>query len=372
MARCTLCGQRSSVISQALGLCAACIKQRPQQAEPRLQKIHVETRKRFGLPSSPPRSERGVTCRLCVNECVIGPGDAGYCGVRSNRHGRLTTDLRGGARVSWYHDPLPTNCVASWVCPAETDAGYPVFTHSRGPEYGHYNLAVFYEACSFNCLFCQNWHFRERSRAPQGRSAADLAAAVNERTLCICYFGGDPTPQLPHALRASRLARERATGRPLRICWETNGAMNPQVLDQMIQLSLDSGGCIKFDLKAWNEHLHLALTGVTNRRTLDNFKRAASFLSLRRAPPLLVASTPLVPGYVDAAEVAYIANFISSLDPSIPYSLLAFHPQFYMHDLPRTSRGHAHECEAAARAAGLTRVNVGNLHVLGPDYDPEK
>jgi pyruvate-formate lyase-activating enzyme len=34
--------------------------------------------------------------------------------------------------------------------------------------------------------------------------------------------------------------------------------------------------------------------------------------------------------------VAAIARFIASLDPNIPYSLLAFHPQFNMSHLPMT------------------------------------
>jgi len=35
-----------------------------------------------------------------------------------------------------------------------------------------------------------------------------------------------------------------------------------------------------------------------------------------------------------------------------------------MPDLPRTSVRHAEEAEAAARAAGLTNVRIGNRHLL--------
>jgi pyruvate formate lyase activating enzyme len=368
MGRCHLCRGEWPVVSEPLGLCAPCIRAAPELALPLAHRVHAESRRGFGLAASPPRYEGGVQCRLCANECVMGEGETGYCGARSNRAGRLSGGCGGSAKVSWYHDPLPTNCVASWVCPAETDAGYPAFTHTRGPEYGFFNLAVFYEACSFDCLFCQNWHFRQSARRAADRGAGEIAEAVNSRTSCICHFGGDPGPQLPHALRASRLARRRAGDRILRICWESNGSMHPRLLDQMAALSLGSGGCIKFDLKAWDDNLHRALTGMSNRRTLSNFARLAESIPRRPEPPLLVASTLLVPGYVDEQEVSALAAFIASLDPSIPYSLLAFHPQFYMRDLPPTSRAHAERCEAAARAAGLTRVKVANLHVLGEDY----
>ena len=137
---------------------------------------------------------------------------------------------------------------------------------------------------------------------------------------------------------------------------------------EMAELSLKSGGCIKIDMKAWDEGLHYALCGVTNQNTLQNFKSLASLIKKRQEPPLLIASTLLVPGYVDEHEVKQIAIFISKFDPDIPYSLLAFYPHFYLHDLPTTSRTHALRCQSVAKEAGLKRVNIGNLHLLGDDY----
>ncbi len=140
--------------------------------------------------------------------------------------------------------------------------------------------------------------------------------------------------------------------------------MNPGLLEKMAHLSLISGGCVKFDLKTWDRGLHIALCGVSNERTLSNFKSMAKYLPRRSEPPLLIASTLLVPGYVDEQEVSQIAGFIAAVDPDIPYSLLAFHPRFHMQDLPTTSRKHAQRCLEAARSAGLRRVRVGNLHLL--------
>ena len=194
--------------------------------------------------------------------------------------------------------------------------------------------------------------------------AEKLVSDVDERTSCICYFGGDPGPQLPFALRASRLALEENRGRILRICWETNGSMHQGLLDQMIELSLHSGGCIKFDLKAWNEDLHTALTGISNRRTLENFRRVGESMPQRPVPPLLIASTLLVSGYIDEEEIRGIARFISSISPEIPCSLLAFHPHFCMADLPLTPRILAEGCLQAARQEGLRNVRIGNLSLL--------
>ena len=58
--------------------------------------------------------------------------------------------------------------------------------------------------------------------------------------------------------------------------------------------------------------------GSSNTRTLENFARVARRIEERPDPPLLIASTLLVPGYIDADEVGRIAGFIAGLNPSIP------------------------------------------------------
>jgi len=358
--KCRICGEKEA-IGRAIPVCAECAKK--DDVKVLAEEIHRRVRSEFSMPLSPPRKEDGIRCTVCANECSMGEGDTGYCTVRRVEEGRIKY-LPGerAAFCSWYHDGLPTNCVADWICPGGVGAGFPRFANKPGPEYGYNNLAVFYHACSFDCLFCQNWHYRTASRTP--RSAEELAEALDSRTSCICYFGGDPTPQIEHALLASRIALERRKGSILRICWETNGSMARHFLDEMISLSLESGGIIKFDLKAYNENLHILLTGVSNERTFENFAYAASFVNEREDVPLLTASTLLIPHLIDEEEVFNIARFIASLNPAIPYRLLAFHPDFYMPDLPPTSRRLALACLEAARSAGLERVSVGNIHVL--------
>jgi pyruvate formate lyase activating enzyme len=54
-----------------------------------------------------------------------------------------------------------------------------------------------------------------------------------------------------------------------------------------------------------------------------------------------------------------VSGFIAGLNPDISYSLLAFHPQFRMADLPVTPLSLARRC-----LAGLRRVFIGNEHLL--------
>jgi pyruvate formate lyase activating enzyme len=363
------CGKESKLISEALEVCLDCIRKDFEKVLPHIQRVHAKSRMEFDLPTEPPKNHRGVQCNFCVNECRIPECKRGYCGLRENRDGKLYGGGKDEGNLGWYYDPLPTNCVADWVCAGGSKAGYTKFSFSPGPEYGYKNLAVFYQACSFNCLFCQNWHFRRQVYSKRRMAAEQLSDCVDDRTSCICYFGGDPTPQIVHAIETSKLALDKNRGRILRICWETNGAINPLFLEKMAELSLKSGGCIKFDLKTYNENLNMTLCGVTNKRTLENFKKLAEISKTRPDPPFLIASTLLVPGYVDTEEVSQIANFIANLDKDIPYALLGFHPQFYMTDLPSTSKRHAEECKTAAEKEDLHNVRIGNIHLLGNAYE---
>ncbi len=360
--KCEVCSKRSSSISKALKVCKDCILYRFEKALPYIKKIHEESRIKHSLPPYPPLNGE-VECKICANRCKIPEGGKGFCGIRVNEDGRLKNLVGDEAIVECYYDPLPTNCVASWSCPGGSSVGYPKHSYARGAEHGYKNLAVFYGACTFNCLFCQNWQYRKMTKNLRPTMSGEkLASFVDEKTSCICYFGGDPTPQIHHAIKTSRLALKRGN-KILRICWETNGAMTLPFLKKMAKLSMQSGGLIKFDLKAWHEELNVALCGVSNEQTLKNFEWLAN-LDTKRDYPFLVASTLLVPGYIDVDEVEKIADFIANLSPDIPYSLLAFYPHFYMDDMPFTSKEVALECLKTAKEAGLKNVRIGNVHLL--------
>jgi len=350
-------------------VCLACIRERPSEALDVTDRVHAENRVAYGLPPKPPRDPNGVRCGGCSNECRIGVDGKGFCGLVWNRGGQLVR-LGGTPEkgiLDWYYDSLPTNCVACWFCPGCTGAGYPTYARSQDAERGFANLAVFYGACSFDCLFCQNWHFRDLTvRQSPVVSAESLAAKADDHVTCICFFGGDPSIQMPHALKTSQIALEKARReeRIFRVCWETNGYWSEEAAVKATELSLVSGGNLKFDLKTWNENLSRALCGVTNKPTLQSFKMIGErYFEKRPELPILTASTLLVPGYVDAEEVQSLAQFIAEIDPKIPYSLLAFAPQYILSDLPPTSREQARQCCTAAKKY-LDNVRLGNTHLL--------
>ncbi|MEM4734054.1 MAG: radical SAM protein [Candidatus Bathyarchaeia archaeon] len=369
MGKCLVCGAEAKTISNGLRVCLSCIRNKPEKALVLPRQVHAENRAAYGLPPEPTRDAGGVPCGVCANNCVIGEGNVGFCGLVKNVDGRL---IRFGGTaehgvLEWCYDPLPTNCVGWRFCPGCTGSGYPKYAYKPAAERGYVNLAIFYGACSYNCLFCQNLHYRKLSARQKPAISADaLAAKVDSNVSCICYFGGDPSPQMPHSLEVSRLAIEkaRAENRILRVCWETNGYLNPKMAEKAVEYALESGGKIKFDLKAWNEVLSITLCGVSNKPSFASFKLLGEkYYKKRRELPVLAASTLLVPGYIDTEEVEHIARFVGEIDPDIPYTLLAFYPCFVMYDLPTTSRKQALECQEAAEKH-LSNVKLGNVHLL--------
>ncbi len=341
---CKICGRKSNLISDLLGICVDCIREKPREE---IKKVHHRIRGELLLPPEPPKDPVGVPCNLCQNECRIPDGSKGYCDINKNSNGRLVRPLEEGL-VHTYLDPLPTNCCADWFCPGSA-------------ERGNLNLAVFFYGCNFDCIFCQNSSHKEIYSAPKLSQEEFVEELIeNKRISCICYFGGSPEPHLPFALKVSEKILDSAKPR---ICWEWNGCGNQKLVRKAAELSFKSGGIIKFDLKAWDENLSLALSGVPNKRAYENFRMIGEEFYPQRSEPMLTATTLLVPGYVDREEVESIAKFISDIDPEIPYSLLVFHPSFYMEDMPITPHKQVEGCYQTAKKY-LNNVNIGNRHLL--------
>jgi pyruvate formate lyase activating enzyme len=238
----------------------------------------------------------------------MGLGESGYCGLRMNREGRLVEkSKKSRGLMHMYLDRLPTNCCAAWFCPGSKENGY--------------NLAVFLYGCGFDCMYCQNSEHK--------------------------------------FLDTAQKILDRSEG-PVHICWEWNGSGNPKYVKKAAHISKKSKGTVKFDIKAFHPNVHTALCGRDNVQTLRNFKDVGALFP---DDDILTATTLLVPYYVDQAEVSSIAQFISRINSRISYSLLVFHPDFYLDDLPVTPREQVFTCYDVAQQY-LERVHIGNRQLL--------
>ncbi|MFX1513945.1 MAG: radical SAM protein [Promethearchaeota archaeon] len=368
--KCAICGRTNRFIPRGLGVCPDCVKKDLDKVRILSEKVHKEIRGAYGLPGYPPRDKEGIKCTGCAHQCQIAEGKQGYCGLRENRERRLVIHAgRKKGLLHTYLDPHVTNCCGCFFCPAGTGAGYPRFNYKPKAEHGYYNLASFLYGCNMNCLGCQN---ASHKQLQQGKFVTidtyEKVVQNNERISCICWFGGDGGgPQASFTVKASQKCFENIKDRILRLCWETNGLWRKDIMKKAGELALESGGNIKFDLKAppsSTSPLSEVLSGVPNEMSYDNFSLIAEeFYPARKDLPTLMGCTLLVPGFITAKEVDQIAEFIAQFDSKIPYSLLVFHPCWNLADLPRTPRKQVFAAKEVAEKH-LETVHVGNLHLL--------
>jgi pyruvate formate lyase activating enzyme len=376
MATCEFCGEKNRLISQTLKICRDCILNKDwDKVKSHLSSVHGRVREQAGLPAIPPKcseSELKFQCNLCVNECQLSEQTTSYCGLRNiqkDKDGTLPIPNKTEGYLHGYLDSNPTNCCNAWFCPAGTEYGFPEYSNYQGPEFGTYSYAAFLYGCSFDCLFCQNASHKIISKRNL-IYAEDVADEIanNERITCICYFGGTPEPQLPFTLNLSNLILKKIKNqekRKFRVCWEWNGSGNRDLVEDCMKIAIETGGNIKFDLKAFHEKLNYALCGNSNKRTFSNFKFLAEkyFGTREKEMPELSGCTLLVPGYTIDKDVEKIAQFISSIDKNIPYSLLVFHPDYQMRDLGITPNEQAMRCVEIAKNY-LNNVHLGNKFLL--------
>jgi len=326
--KCELCGNET--YTNTIPICPKCA--RTDRALEYVSKIHDGFEKI--------KAKDMFKCSLCSNEC--GFSDSGLCGLRIVRNGKMVSLVNSNkAILHAYEDPLPTNCCNAWFC--------------EGSKLKGTNLAVFYYGCNFDCLFCQNYSHKNVYEGNTVTVDEMVGYAMKERIKCICHFGGSPEPQLPFAIKFSSEVLKR---RDVMICWEWNGAGRSSLALKAAELSHKSKGTVKFDLKAWNLNLHMILTGRSNEQSIKNFEKIFD-----KYPDVLSATTLLVPYYVDEHEVREIASFIASLSDEIPYSLLIFHPDYRLRDLPITPKRQVLRCYETAKRY-LKNVHIGNLFLL--------
>jgi pyruvate formate lyase activating enzyme len=346
----------------------SCLRSKPNEVETIIQNAHKWRSYLFDLPETVPQAKSGIECRVCANECRIPIGSLGYCGLRSNQNGSLVQKVSATkALMHFYLDPHITNCCGSYFCPGGTGVGYPKWAKAPRPEYGYSNLSVFFYGCSLDCLFCQN---ASHKQIAQGTVVEldELLGVIeeNSKISCVCYFGGSPEPQMPFIIRLMEACNRQFDTRLLRQCFEMNGQGNPVLMKKIAKLAEESGGIIKFDLKAYSEPVYEALCGIPKNASFDNFSRLANSLPFgNRDYPPLMATTLLVPYYVDEFEVTQIARFLKELNqPSIEYSLLIFHPRHLMRDLPVTPLEQVQRCYDAVKRELGKPPHVGNIGLL--------
>lgn len=178
----------------------------------------------------------------------------------------------------------------------------------------------------------------------------------------VSFSGGDLMCQPEYYAMATQQIKAQDLG--LWVLLESNGyGLTPQNLDMLAGAGVDS---FWLDIKAFDPEVHRRLTGAA----IDPVLRAPEEI-LKRGFVLEVLSL-VIPGWVEADQIGGIARHLASLDVNIPFSLIAFFPQYEMEDVPSPDLDMMLLAYQEARAAGLKNVRLGNIGFFvesDEDYD---
>lgn len=286
-------------------------------------------------------SGQKLSCFLCHHLCQIAEGKFGICGVRQNREGRLYTHVYG-------------EVIAAHVDPIEKKPLYHFL-----PGTTSFSIATI--GCNFRCPFCQNWQISQASKRKDEETrghklspeeVVGLARSYGCRSISYTYT--EPTIFFEYAYDCAKLAKEEG----LANIFVTNGFMTGEALEA-IDPYLDA---CNVDLKSFREDFYKKVCQAKLQPVLDSIRL------MKKLGIWVEVTTLVVPGQNDGeAELRSIARFIAETDPSIPWHISRFHPDYQYTDTTATPLETLRQARSLGKEEGLHYIYIGN--VLGESED---
>lgn len=260
-------------------------------------------------------------CELCEHRCQVNrlKGETGVC--------RMTTPLVASAQLH----PAPPG-----------------------------SYTVFLAGCNYKCLNCQNWSISQypdntipiRGYVEPGKLADECIAQLYSpfaRLMGadrIFFSGGEATIHLPYIEKVIEEARKIKPGG--KVNFDTNGYLTEDSLKRVLHFTTS----ITYDLKAYSDEVHLALTGASVKPVLRN----AEYIGKYAKNKLWEYRILVIPG-INEDEIKPLADFIAAIDASLPVCFLAFRPNFVLEGHPGAEEVLMERCVDIAKASGLQSVH---------------
>jgi pyruvate formate lyase activating enzyme len=280
-----------------------------------------------------------VSCFLCSHHCLIADGKFGICNVRENSGGTLYTHAYG-------------KLVAQNIDPIEKKPLYHFFPGST-------SFSIAAAGCNFQCGFCQNWQISQIKeakalglRSEEVKPAEVVAHAKRSESKSISYTYTEPTIFFEYAFDIGQLAKSEG----LFNVFVTNGYMTEEMI-RMAEPWLDAAN---IDLKSFNDGYYRKLCKGSLAPVLKSIE------TMKKLNIWVEVTTLVVPGQNDSEEeLGKIAGFLAGIDPSIPWHISRFYPQYRMDNLESTPMKTLNRAYEIGKEAGLLYVYLGNVSGKG-------
>ncbi|MGD2126321.1 MAG: radical SAM protein [Desulfobacteraceae bacterium] len=270
-------------------------------------------------------------------------------------------------------------------------------------------LSVYQSGCNFSCRKCHSWHFSqvkdgtwytpadilkeavEYEKFVNLEEPRERATAWHAQETCRCcgscvmrgwrpsscpgvlspesilfspqgfgparnivaFTGGDLTCCPEFYTACARLIKAQTR---LWLLIETNGyGLTAQNMDRLQASGVDA---FWLDIKAHDPEKHKWLTGCSNEHILELPEEI-----LKRGFTLEVLSL-YIPNLVESDDLERIARNLAAVDPTIPFTILAFFPEHKMRDFRSPNTREMVEAYKRVRSTGLKKIRLGNLGVF--------
>lgn len=280
------------------------------------------------------RPDGTIECGICAHACALRDGQRGKCMVR-RRLGNVLVSLVYGQLVAENVDPIEKK---------------PLFHVLPGSL--SYSIATL--GCNFHCRHCQNASISQISkRSDIGKSGIyrNPAEVVERAVMADCqsvsYTYVEPTIFFEYAYDCCIETRSRG----LKNVFVSNGYMTKAAIRKLAPL-VDA---INIDLKSFKDDFYRKICGAHLAPVLEA-------ISLFKELGVWVEVTTLViPGLNDSdQELVEIVEFLTSIDPEIPWHVTGFYPAYKMPSVSPTSPEKLAVARDIGLGRGLRNVYTGN------------
>ncbi|GFN35713.1 AmmeMemoRadiSam system radical SAM enzyme [Tepidimicrobium xylanilyticum] len=264
-----------------------------------------------------------VRCLLCPHKCVIEDGNIGICRVRKNENGSLIP-LNYRKITSYAYDPIEKK---------------PLYHFYPGSNI----LSIGSFGCNLACDYCQNWEIAHEESLSMAIEDEDVILLGKSRgSIGIAYTYNEPTISFEYVYHMAKLARRNG----LKNVLVTNGYINEEPLKQLLP-HIDA---MNIDLKSIKDDFYKKVCRGKLEPVLNTIQLAASKTH--------VEITNLIVEGLNSSdeEIEELAQWIKSIDKSIPIHLTKYFPAYKM-KLPETTY------DALIRAKEIARKHLDYVYI---------
>jgi pyruvate formate lyase activating enzyme len=254
--------------------------------------------------------------------------------MRQNIKGELFTHAYGGV-------------IANNVDPIEKKPMYHVLP-------GTYSYSIATTGCNFRCSFCQNWSISQVSARERCvdflQMSPEEVVKEAKRSNCasISYTYTEPTVFFEYAMDIAALAKKEN----IRNIFVTNGFMTKEAID----IAAGYIDAANVDLKAFSADFYKNICGGRLEPVLESIEY------MREKGIWIEITTLMVPGQNDSdEEIEAIVKYVAGIDPSIPWHISRFHPDYRYTESEPTPTGTIQRALEKGRKHGLKYIYPGNI-----------